>query len=110
MKDTLIDILYNCTYNKTFNDFKKVEKIIVTLENYDLELANIVHDTNDINFGYESIFISFWTTYQNKIKLISVLFNSSNYMAISQICGCHDTIYNDSYNVQFNDIKDLLIG
>lgn len=110
MKDTLIDILYNCTYNKTFNDFKKVEKIIVTLKNYDLELANIEHNTNDINLGYESIFISFWATYQNKRKLISILFNSDNYIAVSQICGCHDTIYNDSYNIQFNDIKNLLIG
>lgn len=107
MKNKLINILNQCIFNKSFNDYKKVEKFIITLQNYDIifnNIENIVYDVDD-----EFIFISFWTTYNDNRKLISVMFNSDNYITISQICGCEDVLFNCSYNIQYDDIKKLLL-
>jgi len=103
MKDTIANILNQCVYNKSLNDFDAIIKLIDLLQDKDTTYASM--DIVDYNHNDSTISIHF----RNKdYKLITVTFTSSEYIAIHLDCGCTYTFINDSYNIQYNDIRNIL--
>ena len=100
MKTKLLNVLNQCIYNKPIADYQAI-----------MELINSINDdsvTNlNIRFNDTSVYISM---FNSDYKLISISFTDSNKMLF---CLPDDVIKtyvieNDGYNIQYNEIKDLL--
>lgn len=110
MKNKLIKVLNQCVFNKPINQFDSITKFIRTLQRDNTCFNTIEHDTKDLDLGYESISITLWTDYNSKRKLICIVFNNSEYISIHNECGCTDAFVNDSYNIQYDEIRALLLS
>ena len=100
MKAKLISALNQCVYNKTIADYTAINELINSIND------DSVKDLN-ISFNDTSIYISM---FNSDYKLISISFTDSNKMLF---CLPDDVIKtyvieNDGYNIQYNEIKDLL--
>ena len=100
MKNKLIIILNRCIYNKTIVDYKAI-----------IELINSINDDNvkdlNITFNDTNIYVSM---FNSDYKLISISFTDSNKLLFCLPDNVSKTyvMNNDSYNMQYNDIKSLL--
>ena len=100
MKTILLNILNRCVYNKYIADYQTI-----------MEFINSVNDDSvkdiDIKFNDTSIYISM---FNSDYKLISVSFTDSNKLLFCLPDNVSKTyvIDNCSYNIQYNEIKDLL--
>ena len=99
MKNKLISVLNQCIYNKTIADFNAIIKLINSINDDNVKDLNIsINDT--------SVYISMFKDY----KLISVSFTDNNKILFCLPDNVSKTyiIENDSYNIQYNEIKALL--
>lgn len=99
MKTKLLTILNQCIYNKSIEDFNVI-----------IELINTINDdkTNNIKLSQSSI--GLYISMFNDGKLFSVMFTDNNDLMFSLPSDISKTyvIENDSYNMQYDDIKALL--
>ena len=100
MKAKLLTVLNQCVYNKPIADYTAIMK-----------LMNSINDDNvtDINitFNDTNIYVSM---FNSDYKLISMSFTGNNKLLFclpDDICKTY-FIDNDSYNIQYDDIKALL--
>ena len=99
MKAKLLAILNQCIYNKSIEDFNAIIKLINSINDDNVKDLNIsINDT--------SVYISMFKDY----KLISVSFTDNNKILFCLPDNVSKTyiIENDSYNIQYNEIKALL--
>ena len=100
MKAKLLNVLNQCIYNKTIADFNVIN-----------QLSTLIADdrTDDISIKYnnDSVYLSLW---YDEVKLYSLLFIDDNRLLCSlpDDIGKTYVIENCSYNMQYDDIKDLL--
>lgn len=100
MKNKLINIINQCTYNKSIEDFKALTEFI-----------NIVNDDNikdiNISFNNTNIYVSM---FNSDYKLISISFTDSNILLFCLPDNISKTYVMDidCHNMQYNDIKALL--
>ena len=100
MKTNIINILTQCIYNKSIADFNIINQLTTLIEDDRTDDIAIKH--ND-----DSVYISLW---YDRVKLYSVMFIDDNRLLCSlpdDICKTY-FIDNDSYNMQYGDIKALL--
>ena len=100
MKDKLLTILSQCIYNKTIADYTAIIELINSINDDSVKDLNIsVNDT--------SIYVSM---FNSDYKLISISFTDSNKLLFCLPNNVIKTyvIDNDSYNMQYDDIKALL--
>lgn len=109
-KQNLITVLNQCVFNKPLHEFNAITNFIRSIQPKHITINSIEHDTKDIDIGYEGINITLWTEYQGKCKVLSIVFNNSQYIAFNQVCGCQYAMFNSVYNVQYEEIKDLLLS
>lgn len=100
MKNKLLNVLNLCIYNKSIADFNIIN-----------QLSTLIADdrTDDISSKHnnDSVYISLW---YDRVKLYSIMFMNDNRLLCSlpdDICETY-FIDNDSYNIQYDDIKALL--
>ena len=100
MKNKLLNVLNRCIYNKTIADYQAILKLIDSINNDNVGDINITF--NDTNI-YVSMFNSDY-------KLISISFTDSNKLLFCLPDNVSKTyvMNNDSYNMQYNEIKALL--
>lgn len=101
MKDKLISILNQCIYNKTIEDFNAIVGLINSISDDDITDINIKHSKTGI---YVSMFKGY--------KLVSISFTDSNKLlfCLSDDASKTYIIENCSYNIQYDEIKALLIS
>lgn len=101
MKNKLLTILNQCIYNKTIADFNVI-----------IELINTVKDdkTSDIKLSQSNI--GLYISMFNNGRLFSVMYTDNNELLFSlpSDIGRTYVIENCSYNMQYDDIKSLLIN
>lgn len=100
MKAKLLTVLNQCIYNKSIADYTAIMKLINSINDDNVTDINITF--NDTNI-YVSMFNSDY-------KLISMSFTGNNKLLCSlpdDLCKTY-FIDNDSYNIQYDDIKALL--
>lgn len=101
MKNKLINILNRCVYNKPIADYKAI-----------MDLINSINDDNvkdlSITFNDTSIYVSM---FNSDYKLISISYTDNNKLLFCLPDNVSKTyvINNCSYNIQYDDIKALLI-
>ena len=99
MKNKLLTVLNQCIYNKTIEDFNVI-----------IELINTINDdkTSDIKLSQSNI--GLYLSMFNNGKLFSVMFTDNDKIMLSLPDDISKTyvIDNDSYNIQYDDIKALL--
>lgn len=102
MKTKLLTILNQCVYNKTIADFNVINKLTVLIADDRTDDVSVKHNN-------DSVYISLW---YDRVKLYSVMFIDDNRLLCSlpdDICKTY-FIDNDSYNIQYDDIRALLSG
>ena len=101
MKAKLMNILSQCIYNKTIADFNVI-----------IELINTINDdkTSDIKLSQNNI--GLYTSMFYDGRLFSVMFTDNNDLLFSLPSDISKTyvIDNCSYNIQYDDIKALLLS
>ena len=102
MKTILLNILNQCIYNKTIEDFNAIIELINNIDD------DKVKDIN-ISFNDTNVYVSM---FNSDYKLISVSFTDSNKLLFCLPDNVSKTyvINNCGYNIQYDDIKDLLIS
>lgn len=102
MKAKLLTVLNQCIYNKSIEDYTAIIELINSINDYNVtDINTTVNDTN--------IYVSM---FNSDYKLISVLFTGNNKLLFclpDDICKTY-FIDNDSYNMQYDDIKALLLS
>lgn len=99
MKAKLLNILNRCVYNKPIADYTAI-----------VGLINSINDDNvkdlNITFNDTSVYVSMFSDY----KMISISFTDNNKMLFCLPDNVSKTyvIDNDSYNIQYDNIKALL--
>lgn len=100
MKNKLLTVLNQCIHNKSIADFNAIN-----------ELINTVNDdkTSDIKLSQSNIGLYVSMFYDG--KLLSVMFTDNDMLLFSLPNDISRTyvIENCSYNMQYDDIKALLI-
>lgn len=100
MKTKLLNILNQCIYNKSIADFNVINQLVTLI-------ADDRTDDIAIKHNKDSVYISLW---YERVKLYSVMFIDDNRLLFSlpdDICKTY-FIDNDSYNMQYDDIRALL--
>ncbi len=100
MKAKLLTILNQCMLNKPIADFNIINQLITLIADDRTDDISIKH--ND-----DSVYISLW---YDRVKLYSIMFIDDNRLLCSlpdDICKTY-FIDNDSYNIQYDDIRALL--
>ena len=101
MKNKLLTILNQCIYNKSIEDFNVI-----------IELINTINDdkTSDIKLSQSNI--GLYISMYNDCRLFSVMFTDNNVLLFSLPSDISRTysIANCSYNMQYDDIKALLLS
>ena len=101
MKNKLITILSQCIYNKSLADFNVI-----------IELINTINDdkTSDIKLSQSNI--GLYISMYNDGRLLSVMFTDNDVLLFSLPSDISKTyvIENCSYNMQYSDIKALLLS
>lgn len=100
MKAKLLTILSQCIYNKPIADYTAIIELINSIN--DDSVGDINTSVNDTN-----VYISM---FNSDYKLISISFTDSNKLLFCLPDNVSKTyvMNNDSYNIQYNDIKALL--
>ena len=100
MKSKLLSILNQCIYNKTIADYKAITELINNIND------DSVKDLN-ITFNDTSVYVSM---FNSDYKLISISFTDSNKLlfCLPDTVSKTYVIDNDSYSMQYSDIKALL--
>ena len=101
MKAKLLTILNQCIYNKPIADYTAIIELINSIDDDSVKDLNIsVSDT--------SVYVSM---FNSDYKLISISFTDSNKLLFCLPNNVSKTyiIENCGYNIQYNDIKSLLI-
>lgn len=100
MKAKLITILNQCIYNKSITDYQAI-----------IELINTINDdkTSDIKLSQSNIGLYVSMFYDG--KLFSIMYTDNNILLFSMPSDISRTyvIENCGYNIQYDDIKALLI-
>ena len=100
MKNKLLNVLNQCIHNKPIADYTAI-----------IELINSINDDSvkdlNITFNGTSVYVSM---FNNDYKLISISFTDSNKLLFCLPDNVSKTyvMENDSYNIQYDDIKSLL--
>ena len=100
MKTNIINILNQCIHNKSIADYTAIIELINSINADNVTDINIsVNDTN--------IYVSM---FNSDYKLISMSFTDNNKLLFCLPDNVSNTyvIDNDSYNMQYDDIKALL--
>ena len=101
MKNKLLTILNQCIYNKSIVDFNVI-----------IELINTINDdkTSDIKLSQSNI--GLYISMYNDGRLLSVMFTDNDVLLFSLPSDISKTyvIENCSYNMQYSDIKALLLS
>lgn len=101
MKNKLLTILNQCIYNKSIEDFNVI-----------IDLINTINDdkTSDIKLSQSNI--GLYLSMFNNGRLLSVMFTDNNELLFSLPSDIIKTyiIENCGYNMQYSDIKALLIN
>ena len=101
MKAKLITILNQCIYNKSIADFNVI-----------IELINTINDdkTSDIKLSQSNI--GLYISMFNNGRLLSVMFTDNDVLLFSlpSDISITYTIKNCSYNIQYSDIRALLLS
>ena len=108
MKDKLLNVLYLYIHNKSTEDFAAIIELINSINNDNVKDLNIT--SNDT-----SVYISM---FNSDYKLISISFTDSNKLLFclpnnvsKTYVMDNSTIWQDCrYNMQYSDIKALLIN
>lgn len=107
MKDIIISILNQCVFNKSISEFDAITKTIRLIQDKDTTIHTlkiIDYDINDSNIN-----IQLWCKDTDSLKsLLSLSFHSDEYIGIILPCNCTHMIFNDSYNIQYNDIRSII--
>lgn len=103
MKIIVANILNQCVYNKSLNDFEAIIKFISQIQ----ENETTYHNMDIVDYDYNDSIISIHFR-DKEYKLLTVTFTSSEYIVIHLDCNCTYTFINDSYNIQYNDIRNIL--
>ena len=101
MKNKLLTILNQCIYNKTIEDFNVI-----------IELINTINDDKTNDFKLSQSNIGLYISMYNDGKLLSIMFTDNDMLLFSMPSDISKTyvIYNCSYNMQYDDIKALLLS
>lgn len=101
MKTKLLNILNQCIYNKTITDFNVI-----------IELINTINDDKTSNIKLSQSNIGLYISMFNNGRLLSVMFtdNDSLLFSLPSDIGRTYVIDNDSYNIQYDEIRALLIN
>ena len=99
MKNKLLTVLSQCIYNKSIEDFNVI-----------IELINTINDDKTDNIKLSQSSIGLYISMFNDGKLFSVMFTDNNELLFSlpSDIGRTYVIENCGYNMQYDDIKDLL--
>ena len=101
MKNKLLTILNQCIYNKSIADFNVI-----------IELINIINDnkTSDIKLSQSNIGLYISMFYDG--RLLSIMFTDNDVLLFSMPSDISITyvIENCGYNIQYSDIKALLLS
>lgn len=101
MKAKLLTILNQCIYNKTIADFNVI-----------IELINTINDdkTDDIKLSHSNI--GLYLSMFNNGRLLSVMFTDNDVLLFTLPDNIIKTyiIENCGYNIQYSDIKALLVN
>lgn len=115
MKNIIVNILNQCIFNKSINNFNAITKFIHLIQDKGTTYASI--DIVDYDSNDSAIHVHFR---DKDYKLLTVSFNSSEYIVINLDCNCTNTMINcdsnlklrsepkGSYNMQYNDIRNIL--
>lgn len=101
MKTKLLNILNRCVYNKPIADYQAINELINSISDDDITDINIKHSKTGI---YVSMFNSDY-------KLMSISFTDNNKLLFHLPNDVSKTyiIDNCGYNMQYDDIKALLL-
>ena len=101
MKDKLLTILNQCIYNKSIADFNVI-----------MDLINTINDDKTSNIKLSQSNIGLYLSMYNDGRLLSVMFTDNNVLLFSLPDNIIKTyiIENCGYNMQYSDIKALLIN
>ena len=101
MKNRLLNVLNRCIYNKSTEDYTAILKLIDSINDDNVKDLNIT-------FNDTSVYVSM---FNSDYKLISLSFTDSNKLLFCLPDNISKTyiIENCGYNIQYNDIKSLLI-
>ena len=104
-KASLIKVLSQCTFNKPIHEFMAINSFIKTIENDEVKITTIKQD----NYSQDDKTL-FIMLRDSKYKMITILFNTNQFLVIHNSCGCQHVIRNDGYNIQYNEIESLLLN
>lgn len=101
MKNKLITILNQCIYNKSIADYQAI-----------IELINTINDDKTSGIKLSQSNIGLYISMYNDGRLLSVMFTDNNMLLFSLPDDIIKTyvIENCGYNMQYDDIKSLLIN
>ena len=101
MKNKLLTVLNQCIYNKTIADFNVIIDLIDTIND---------DKTSDIKLSQSNIGLYVSMFYDG--KLLSAMFTDNNVLLFSlpSDIGMTYVIKNCSYNMQYDEIRALLIN
>lgn len=99
MKNKLLTVLNQCIYNKSIEDFNVI-----------IELINTINDDKTSNIKLSQSNIGLYVSMFNDGRLLSIMFTDNDVLLFSLPSDISRTyvIDNDSYNIQYDDIKALL--
>lgn len=99
MKAKLLTILNQCIYNKSIEDFNVI-----------IDLINIISDDKTSGIKLSQSNIGLYVSMYNDGKLFSIMYTDNNVLLFSKPddISRNYVIENDSYNMQYSDIKALL--
>lgn len=99
MKNKLLNILNQCIYNKSIEDFNVI-----------IELINTINDDKTSYIKLSQSSIGVYISMFNGGKLFSVMFTDNDVLLFSlpSDIGRTYVIENCGYNMQYSDIKSLL--
>src|SRR5690606_16101286 len=100
MKNKLLTVLNQCIYNKSIADYTAIMELIDTIND---------DKTRDIKLSQSNIGLYVSMFYDG--KLLSIMFTDNDVLLFSLPSDNSKTyvIGNDGYNMQYDDIKALLI-
>lgn len=100
MKNNLIKILINCNFNKSLNDYMLIKDLLKVVESDKTSIKGTKEESGNI-------FIYLLHGY----KFFSIMYTDNECLVFSFPNSVNVTHYieNDSYNIQYEEIKQLLI-
>lgn len=99
MKAKLLNVLNQCIYNKSIADYTAI-----------MELISSINDDKTSNIKLSQSNIGLYVSMFYDGKLLSIMLTDNDVLLFSLPTDISKTyiIDNDSYNMQYNDIKALL--